>query len=67
MEQDKSLVTVIIPTHDHAPFIARAVESVLAQKTTFSFDILIHDDASTDGTAEIVRPPYVRQNTRRNR
>ena len=55
MEQDKSLVTVIIPTHDHAPFIARAVESVLAQKTTFSFDILIHDDASTDGTAEIVR------------
>lgn len=55
MEQTKPLVTVIIPTHDHAPFFARAVESVLAQKTTFAFDILIHDDASTDGTAEIAR------------
>lgn len=49
------LVTVILPTHDHAPFVARAVESILAQKTDFPFDVLIHDDASTDGTAEIVR------------
>ncbi|MEN6563094.1 MAG: glycosyltransferase family A protein, partial [Christensenella sp.] len=55
MEQGKPLVTVIIPTHDHAPFIARAVESVLAQKTSFPFDILLHDDASADGTAEIAK------------
>lgn len=55
MEQAKPLVTVIIPTHDHAPFVRRAVESVLAQKTTFSFDVLIHDDASTDGTDAIVK------------
>lgn len=54
MEQTP-LVTVIIPTHDHAPFLSRAVESVLAQKTTFPFDILLHDDASTDGTADIAR------------
>ncbi|MEA5049245.1 MAG: glycosyltransferase family 2 protein [Eubacteriales bacterium] len=55
MEQKKPLVTVILPTHDHAPFISRAVESILAQKTTFPFDILIHDDASGDGTTEIVK------------
>lgn len=55
MEQTKPLVTVIIPTHDHAPFLARAIDSVLAQKTSFPFDILLHDDASTDGTAQIAQ------------
>ena len=49
------LVTVILPTHNHAPFIAQAIESVLLQRTDFAFDILLHDDASTDGTAEICR------------
>ncbi len=55
MEQRKPLVTVILPTHNHAPFIAQAIESVLMQKTDFPFDILLHDDASTDGTAGICR------------
>ncbi len=55
MEQAKPLVTVILPTHNHAPFIAQAIESVLMQKTDFSFDVLLHDDASTDGTADICR------------
>ena len=51
----KALVTVILPTHNHAPFIAQAIESVLMQKTEYPFDILLHDDASTDGTADICR------------
>jgi len=55
MEQTTPLVTVIIPTHDHAPFLSRAIDSVLAQQTTFPFDILLHDDASTDGTADIAK------------
>ena len=55
MEQRTPLVTVILPTHNHAPFIAQAIESVLMQKTDFPFDILLHDDASTDGTADICR------------
>jgi glycosyltransferase involved in cell wall biosynthesis len=50
-----ALVTTILPTHNHAPFIAKAIESVLMQKTDFPFDILLHDDASTDGTADICR------------
>jgi glycosyltransferase involved in cell wall biosynthesis len=52
---DQPLVTVILPTHNHAPFIARAIESVLMQKTEYPFNILLHDDASTDGTADICR------------
>lgn len=55
MQQQQPLVTVILPTHNHAPFIAQAIESVLMQKTEFPFDILLHDDASTDGTADICR------------
>ena len=53
--QTDALVTVILPTHNHKPFIAQAIESVLMQETTFPFDILLHDDASTDGTADICR------------
>jgi len=49
------LVTVILPTHNHAPFIAQAIESILAQQTDFAFDILLHDDASTDGTTDVVK------------
>lgn len=42
-------------TYNHAPFIAQALESVLAQETDFPFEILVFDDCSTDGTADIVR------------
>ena len=55
MERATPLVTVILPTHNHAPFIAGAIESVLMQQTEYPFDILLHDDASTDGTADICR------------
>jgi len=51
--ENKPLITVILPTHNHAPFIGKSIESVLMQKTRYSFDVLLHDDASTDGTAEI--------------
>ncbi len=54
------LVTVILPTHNHAPFIAQAIESILEQETEYPFDILLHDDASTDGTADICRDYAVR-------
>jgi glycosyltransferase involved in cell wall biosynthesis len=41
-------------TYNHADYISRAIESVLAQKTDFSFELVIGDDCSTDGTREIV-------------
>ncbi len=59
-QQTQAVVTVILPTHNHAPFIAQAIESVLMQKTSFPFDILLHDDASSDGTADICRA-YAKQ------
>lgn len=47
-------VTVLVMTHDHAPFIAQALDSVLAQRAPFPFEIVVSEDASTDGTREIV-------------
>jgi len=40
--------------YNQAPYIAQAIRSVLAQKTDFPFRLIIQDDASTDGTAQIV-------------
>jgi glycosyltransferase involved in cell wall biosynthesis len=41
-------------TYNHAPYIRQAIESVLSQKTSFPFELLIGDDCSTDGTRQIV-------------
>ena len=48
------LVSVVLRTYDHAPFIAQAIESVLIQRTDFPFELVIGEDCSTDGTREIV-------------
>ena len=46
-------VSVIMPAHDAAAFVGEAIDSVLAQ--TFSdWELLVVDDGSTDGTAEVV-------------
>jgi glycosyltransferase involved in cell wall biosynthesis len=48
-------VTVCCLAYNHKDYIKYAIEGFLMQKTNFKFEILIHDDASTDGTAEIVK------------
>ncbi len=48
-------LTIICMTYNHAGFIAQALASFIAQKTNFAFEIFVGDDASTDGTADIVR------------
>lgn len=49
------VVSVIVLTYDHASTIGRALESILAQEVEFPYEVLVGDDGSTDGTAEIVR------------
>ncbi|TSJ62000.1 glycosyltransferase [Starkeya sp. 3C] len=48
-------VTSLIVCYNQANFIAEAMESVLAQRGDFYHDIVVADDGSTDGTADIVR------------
>ncbi len=47
-------VTVILVTYQHERFLTQAIESVLAQRTHGAWELLISDDASTDGTRAIV-------------
>jgi glycosyltransferase involved in cell wall biosynthesis len=50
-----STVTVVVTTFNQIAFIDQAIRSVLMQETSFPFDLLVADDASTDGTREVVR------------
>lgn len=49
---DSPLVIVWMCTYNHADYIEQAVESVMSQKTTFTFKLILLDDCSSDGTRE---------------
>lgn len=55
MPDKEIMVSVLVITFNHLKFIKRCLDSMVNQKTDFRYEIIIHDDASTDGTAEIVR------------
>ena len=51
----KVLLSVCIRTHNQERFIREALDSVLCQKTTFAFEVIVSDDASSDGTVAILQ------------
>ena len=51
---ERPLVSVALVTYNHVNFIKAAIESILMQKTNFDYELIIADDASTDGTSQIV-------------
>ena len=51
----KPLVSIRCITYNHENYISDALDGFLMQKTTFPFEIVVHDDASTDSTADIIR------------
>lgn len=52
---EKPVVSICCITYNHAPFLRKCLDGFLMQQTSFPIEILIHDDASTDGTDEIIR------------
>ena len=58
ISEQKPLVTVVSITYNHEQYIRDCLEGFLMQKTNFPVEIIIHDDASTDHTAEIIREYY---------
>ena len=49
------LVSICCAAYNQAEYIRATLEGFVMQKTDFPFEIVIHDDASTDGTADIIR------------
>jgi len=49
------IVSICCAAYNQEKYISQCIEGFLKQVTSFKFEILIHDDASTDGTAAIIR------------
>lgn len=67
---NQPLVTVLITTYNQERYIGKAIDSVLAQKTDFPFEVYISEDCGTDGTRAILQdyaarfPDIIRLNLR---
>lgn len=48
-------VSVYCMTYNHEKYIRDTLDGFITQKTTFKYEVLVHDDASTDGTANIIK------------
>ena len=48
-------VSVVCPAYNCKDYIKETIQHILAQKTTFPFELILHDDCSSDGTADICR------------
>ncbi|MDD3037979.1 glycosyltransferase [Bacteroides sp.] len=52
---DNPLVTIRCLAYNHELYIRECLEGFIMQKTHFRFEAIVHDDASTDGTAAVIR------------
>ena len=56
MEENRTCkVSVLCATYNHEEYLRQTLDSFLNQKTDFSFEVLVNDDASTDSTGDIIR------------
>ena len=53
--ENRVLVSICCNTFNQESYIRDALEGFVNQKTNFKYEVLIHDDASTDKTADIIR------------
>lgn len=51
----RPLVSVVCAAYNQIEYVSTAIESFLMQETEFCTEILVHDDASTDGTADLIQ------------
>ena len=55
MSSEKYIVDIPMCVYNHERYIAKAIEGVLSQKTTFKYRLIIGEDYSTDNSREIVK------------
>jgi len=49
------MVSIYVPTFNHEKYIARALDSILMQKTKYSYEVFVGEDCSTDNTRAVVQ------------
>lgn len=54
VDRDAPMVSIVCTTYNHARYVEQAIAGFLMQETRFAFEIVVHDDVSTDTTRDIV-------------
>ncbi|MBR4065055.1 MAG: glycosyltransferase [Tidjanibacter sp.] len=52
---DTPVVSICSLVYNHEPYLRQCLDGFVMQQTNFRFEVIIHDDASTDGSADIIR------------
>lgn len=55
MSQGYTLVAIRCTVYNHEPYLRQCLDGFVMQQTNFPFKAIVHDDASTDGSAAIIR------------
>lgn len=55
IDNQEIMVSIKCLAYNHERYIRKALDGFLMQKTNFKFEVIVHDDASTDNTAAIIR------------
>lgn len=49
------MISITVPAYNHEQYIVRALDSILMQKTQYSYEVLVGEDCSTDGTRKRIQ------------
>lgn len=60
MENNEIIVSIVCVVFNHEQYLERCLQGFVMQQTNFKYEILIHDDASTDGSVDIIKK-YISQ------
>lgn len=55
MEEKQIGVSIYCAVYNHEKYLRKCLDGFVMQKTTFPFEVIVHDDASTDHSADIIR------------
>lgn len=55
VDNDKIMVSICCLVYNHEKYLRQCLDGFIMQKTNFKYEVLIHDDASTDASADIIR------------
>lgn len=53
--EEKTLVSIQCLVYNHEPYLRQCLDGFVMQKTDFKFEVIVHDDCSTDDSANIIR------------